>query len=125
MGAWPIRLLLLREVGGIQLRVYFAHYPRLIVSTVVMAVGVAAVRHEIAGIPAAAMVVEIGAGVILLAAAMQIVAPGLEARSSRRRTHSAWGGDVVTAEETWRNEHPRAPTAPTTPHAAAERLRAT
>ena len=78
LGAWPIRLLLLRDVGAIQLNAYFAHYPRLVASTAVMAVGVAAVRSEVAGIPpVAAMVAEIATGVILLAAAMQIVAPGL------------------------------------------------
>ena len=29
LAAWPVRLLPLRKLGGIQLRQYFAHYPRL------------------------------------------------------------------------------------------------
>lgn len=78
LGAWPVRLLLLRHLGGIELRRYFAHYPMLVASTLAMVIGVAGVRHVVAGAPtAAALAAEIATGAILLALALRILAPDL------------------------------------------------
>lgn len=78
MAAWPFRLLPLRTLGGIQLSRYFAHYPRLVLSTLVMAAGVASVRHEVAGAsPVVALALEIPAGVMLLLISLRILAPEL------------------------------------------------
>jgi PST family polysaccharide transporter len=78
LAAWPIRLLPLRKLGGIRLSEYFAHYPRLVASTLVMAGGVAAVRYEVAGAsPAVALAVEVSVGVILLLGSLRVLAPGL------------------------------------------------
>ena len=76
--AWPIRLLPLRKIGGIRLSEYFAHYPRLVASTLVMAGGVVAIRYQVTGAsPAVALAVEIPAGVILLFGSLRFMAPGL------------------------------------------------
>ncbi len=76
--AWPVRLLPLRKIGGIRLSEYFAHYPRLVASTLVMAAGVIAIRYQVAGArPAVALAIEIPAGVILLFGSLRLMAPGL------------------------------------------------
>lgn len=78
LAAWPVRLLMLKKLGAIQLRRYFAHYPRLIVATLAMAIGVAAVREAVSGLPAGvAFAAEVATGAILLALALQILAPDL------------------------------------------------
>jgi PST family polysaccharide transporter len=78
MAAWPFRLLPLRKLGGIHLREYFAHYPRLAVSTLVMAAGVFAIKHEVTGLsPVAALAIEVPAGVILLFGSLRVLAPRL------------------------------------------------
>ena len=65
--AWPVRLLPLRKIGGIRLSQYFAHYPGLVASTLVMAAGVAAIRYAVGGAPpAVALAIEISAGVVLV-----------------------------------------------------------
>lgn len=78
IAAWPVRLVPLRKLGGIRLSEYFAHYPRLVASTLVMAAGVFAIRHEVAGAsPAVALAAEVPAGVILLFGSLRVLAPGL------------------------------------------------
>lgn len=92
LAAWPVRLLPLRKLGGIQLRKYFAHYPRLVASTLVMAGGVAAIRHAVAGAPPAlALAAEIPAGVMLLLVSLRILAPELiaEVRQMARTARPA------------------------------------
>jgi PST family polysaccharide transporter len=92
--AWPVRLLPLRKLGGIQLRQYFGHYPRLVAATLVMAGGVAAIRHEVNGAPAAvALAAEIPAGIMLLLASLRILAPDLiaEVRQMARTVRPAAG----------------------------------
>jgi O-antigen/teichoic acid export membrane protein len=73
MAAWPVRLLPLRKLGGIRLTEYFAHYPGLVASTLVMAAGVAAIRYAVAGAPpAAALAIEIPAGVVLVFGSLRV-----------------------------------------------------
>jgi O-antigen/teichoic acid export membrane protein len=76
LAAWPVRLLPLRKLGGIRLRAYFAHYPQLVASTLVMAAGVAAVRYAVAGAPpAAALAIEIPVGVVLMLGSLRVLDP--------------------------------------------------
>ena len=78
LAAWPVRVLLLRKLGAIQLQRYFAHYPRLVASTLGMVLGVAVVRRELAGTsPVLALAAEIATGAILLGVGLQVLAPGL------------------------------------------------
>ena len=94
MAAWPVRLLPLRSLGGIELRRYFAHYPRLVASTLVMAAGVGSLRYELAGAsPAVALAIEICAGVMLLLISLRILAPDLlaEVRQLARTVRPADG----------------------------------
>jgi polysaccharide transporter, PST family len=78
LGAWVVRLLLLRNLGSIQLRRYFAHYPALLASTLGMVIGVAGVRHVVAGAPRVlALAAEITVGASLLVLALQVLAPHL------------------------------------------------
>jgi PST family polysaccharide transporter len=74
LAAWPVRLLPLRKLGGIHLGEYFAHYPRLVASTLVMAGGVAAIRYGVAGAPpAVALAIEIPAGVVLVIGSLRVL----------------------------------------------------
>lgn len=84
MAAWPVRLLPLRKIGGIRLSEYFAHYPRLVASTLVMAGGVAAIKYALAGAPpAAALAVEIPAGVVLVLGSLRVLDPRLLAEMTQ------------------------------------------
>jgi PST family polysaccharide transporter len=92
--AWPVRLLPLRNLGGIQLRRYFAHYPRLVAATLVMAAGVAAIRHAAGGTqPLVALAIEVPAGLMLLLISLRVVAPELitEVRQMARAVRPAGG----------------------------------
>ncbi len=78
LAAWPARLVPLRKLGGIRLREYFAHYPQLVASTLVMAAGVAAIRYAVAGAsPAAALAIEIPVGVVLMLGSLRLLDPKL------------------------------------------------
>lgn len=78
LAAWPLRMLQLRRLGGVQLRQYFAHYPRLVAATLVMSGGVFVIRSALAGAPPAGLLAaEIAVAVILLALSLRVVAPGL------------------------------------------------
>lgn len=78
LGSWPLRMLQLRRLGGLELRQYFGHYPRLAASTLGMAMGVAVIRHELAGAqPVVALAAEIAAAAVLLALGLRILAPDL------------------------------------------------
>jgi hypothetical protein len=59
-----------------------------------MAAGVAAIRHEVAGMPpAVALAIEVPAGVMLLLASLRVLAPGLiaELRQTARSVRPARG----------------------------------
>jgi len=76
--AWPVRLLPLRRLGGIHVSRYFAHYPRLVASTLVMAAGVAAIRYAVAGVPpAVALAIEIPVGMVLVLGSLRVLDPKL------------------------------------------------
>lgn len=78
LSAWPVRMLQLRRLGGVNLRQYFAHYPRLVLATAVMSLGVALVRHELAGgRPLVVLGAEILTGMVLFALGLRLFAPGL------------------------------------------------
>jgi PST family polysaccharide transporter len=78
LGAWPLRMLQLRRLGGIQLRQYFAHYPRLVAATLGMSIAVALIRHELVGPPpVVVLAVEIAAAAIVLGLGLRILAPDL------------------------------------------------
>lgn len=76
--ALPVRLLLLKKIGGLELRRYFAHYPRLLAATLGMIAGVAGVQRVVAGAPALlALAAEVATGAILMVLSLRIVAPQL------------------------------------------------
>jgi PST family polysaccharide transporter len=78
LAAWPVRLLPLRKLGGIRLREYFAHYPRLVAATLVMAAGVAVIRYAVGDMaPAVALAIEIPVGVALVVGSLSLFDPRL------------------------------------------------
>jgi hypothetical protein len=86
---------LLRKLGGLELRRYFAHYPRLLAATLGMVAGVAGVQRAVSGAPSLlALAAEIAAGTILMVVALQVVAPQLmgevkqTARTLRPASHT-------------------------------------
>lgn len=78
LAAWPLRMLQLHRLGGIELRKYFSHYPRLVVATLGMSAVVALIRHELVGPPSVAILaVEIVAAAVTLGLGLRVLAPGL------------------------------------------------
>lgn len=94
IAAWPVRLLLLRDLGSIELRRYFAHYPRLISVTVSTIVGIVLIRRAVAGLPPGfALIAEAVAGIAFFAIAARFLAPPLveEARQTARELRARRG----------------------------------
>jgi PST family polysaccharide transporter len=93
--AWPLRLLLLRGLGSISLRSYFAHYPPLAATTLVAIAGVAAVQHAASGWPAGlALAAEAAVGLALFPLAARFLAPALVDEATRTVRELRGGGST-------------------------------